>query len=204
MPTPSLWINPGGPNWRQSVEALSPAVGCCIFIDIAGSTAMKQKGIRHWIAVIHNCFANAGMFLDPFSPIKGIGDALMYIEEQDLAQSGYVPLQIFDGLWQVATDTDERFPIVKIGAAWCEDAYAITFLRGSQDYYGIDVDMTARLQGVAHERQVIIERRLYEKIHADYERTGNKTDFRSFQSLVGPTRESLKGIPGEVEVFRTQ
>lgn len=166
---------------------------------------MKQKGIRHWIALIHNCFANVQMFLDPFGPVKGIGDALMfYIEASDLEQSGYVLLQVFDGLWQVATERDERFPVVKIGAAWCEDAYPVTFLRGSQDYYGIDVDMTARLQGLAKDREVVIERRLYDKINADYQRTGNKNDFRSFRSLHGPKREILKGVPGEVEVFRTQ
>lgn len=166
---------------------------------------MKQKGIRHWIALIHNCFSNAGMFLDPFGPVKGIGDALMYyIESKDLEQSGYVPLQIFDGLYQVATETDDRFPIVKVGAAWCEDVYAISFLRGSQDYYGIDADLTARLQGLAHEGEVVIERRLYDRIKANYEHTGNKNDFPSFQSLVGPTRETVKGVPGQIEVFRTQ
>ena len=165
---------------------------------------MKQQGIRHWIALIHNCFANVGMFLDPFSPLKGIGDALMYyIEAQDLEKSGYRPLQVFDGLWQVATDTDERFPVVKIGAAWCEQVYAITFLRGSQDYYGIDVDMTARLQALAQERQVVIERRLFDKIKADYEFFGNKNDFDSVRLLSGPKHELLKGIPAKIEVFRT-
>ena len=81
MPTPSLWINPNNPELKRQVDSMLPTPGYCVFIDIAGSTAMKQKGIRHWIALIHNCFANAHLFLHPFSPVKGIGDALMYYIE---------------------------------------------------------------------------------------------------------------------------
>lgn len=205
MPTPSLWINPNDPGLRESVDALKPLPGYCIFIDIAGSTAMKQQGIRHWIALIHNCFANARLFLEPFSPVKSIGDEVMYyIELSDLRQSGYTPLQIFDGLWQTATETDARFPVVKIGAARCEHVYALSFLRGSQDYYGIDIDMTARLRSLARDHQVVVERRFYQEIASDYNRIGNQNQFDSFRCLRGPTQENLKGIPNAVEVFRTE
>lgn len=204
MPTPSLWINPNDPGWKQRVDELQPIPGYCIFIDIAGSTAMKQRGIRHWVALIHNCFANAHLFLDPFSPLKGIGDALMYyIELSDLKQSGYTPLQMFDGLWKTATEPDSRFPAVRIGAARCEHVYALTFFRGSQDYYGIDIDMTARLQSLARARQLVIERRFYEEVAANYRAIGNQDQFGSFLSLRGPTPESLTGIPNAFEVFRT-
>lgn len=165
---------------------------------------MKQQGIRQWIALIHNCFANAHLFLDPFSPIKGIGDALMYyIELSDLRKSGYTQLQIFDGLWQIATENDSRFPAVKIGAARCQEAYALTFFRGSQDYYGIDIDMTACLQNLAKQREVVIDRRFYDDIAADYQGIANQEQFVSFRSLRGPMQENLKGIPNVTEVYRT-
>jgi class 3 adenylate cyclase len=136
--------------------------------------------------------------------VKSIGDALMYyIELSDLKQSGYAPLQIFDGLWQTATETDSRFPAVKIGAARCDHIYALTFLRGSQDYYGADIDMTARLQSLARERQVVIERRLFDELAADYHRIGNQNQFGSFRSLRGPKSERLKGFPSAIEVFWT-
>jgi class 3 adenylate cyclase len=205
MPTPSLWINPNNPELRCHVDSLQATPGYCVLIDIAGSTAMKQQGIRQWIAFINNCFANARAFLDPFPPLKSIGDALMYyIELSDLRRAGYTALQIFDGLWKVATDADPQFPEVKIGASRCEQAYALTFWRDNQDYYGIDIDMTARLQSHAQNREVVIEQRFYAEIAADYHSTGNREQFVSFLSLCGPTRENLKGIPNPVEIYRTR
>lgn len=204
MPTPSLWINTQNRDLRRCVDSLQPTPGYCIFIDIAGSTSMKQQGIRHWIALTHNCFANSHLFLEPFPPIKGIGDALMYyIELSDLERSGYTALQIFDGLWQIATDKDLNLPVVKIGAARCEQAYSLTFVRGNQDYYGIDIDMTARLQSLANEREVVIERRFYEDVTAGYQSIDNQEQFASYRSLRGPTQERLKGIPSIIEIYRT-
>jgi len=203
MPTPSILIDPSKPGMRQQVDSLAPTPGYCVFIDIVGSTAMKQKGMREWIALIYNCFANSHFFLDQFSPIKAIGDALMfYIEIPDLKQSGYTPLQIFDGLWQLATESDPNFPAVKIGAARCEKAYSLTFLRGNQDYYGIDVDMTARLQSIAAEREIVIEQKFYDDISADYQGIGNQEQFESYRALRGPVPEPLKGIPDKINAYR--
>jgi class 3 adenylate cyclase len=204
MPTPSLWINPNDPELKRLVDSLQPTPGYCIFIDIAGSTATKQQGIRQWIARIHNCFSNAHLFLHPFSPLKSIGDALMYyIEFSDLRQSCYTPLQIFDGLWQIATEDDPELPVVKIGAARCEQAYALSFLQGNQDYYGMDIDMTARLLSLAKQREVVIERRFYEDIAADYRGIANQEQFICYRCLRGPTQERLKGIPNVTDVYRT-
>lgn len=203
MPTPSFFINPHSGNLKTELIKLRPTPGYCMFIDIAGSTKMKQDGFLNWVALIHNCFANAQTFLLPFSPVKEIGDAIMfYVEDGDLQRSGYVPLQLFDGLWKIATETDHIFPAVKIGAARCENAYSITFRQGNQDYYGIDIDMAARIQGEAQERQVVIERRLYDNITTNYNATGNKDNFESYRSLSGPVLRPLKGIPHEVELFR--
>ena len=185
MPTPSLWINPANPDWQKSLASLPPTPGCCVFIDIAGSTAMKQHGLLRWIAPIYNLFSNAGLFLDPFSPIKAIGDELLFfIEASDLQRSRYTPLQVFDGLWQISRESSLDFPDVRIGATWCDQAYSITFLRGNQDYYGIDVDLTARLRALASERQVVIERRFYDRVAAEYQKSGNKEQFPSYRSFL--------------------
>jgi class 3 adenylate cyclase len=164
---------------------------------------MKCSGIKEWVAKIHNCFANSHTFLSPFTPIKSIGDALMYyIEETDLLSVQYNALQIYDGLWQLATDPDPNFPEVKIGATWCEDVVPITFFAGSRDYYGIDVDLTSRLQSIADTREVVIDFRFHERVMIGYEESQKGDDFKSVRRLVGPEKVSLKGIPQKVLIYR--
>ncbi len=71
---------------------------------------------------------------------------------------------------------------MKIGAASCEEAYPITFFPSNRDYYGIDIDMTARLQSLATSRDVVIDSRLRDKVVADYQRAGNASDWRGASS----------------------
>jgi class 3 adenylate cyclase len=204
MPSKCLLINPSDPELRNKVEALQRVPGICIFIDITGSTQMKCSTIKEWIAKIYNCFhVNSSLFLSPFTPIKSIGDALMYyIEETDLLASGYNALQIYDGLWQLATESDPNFPEVKIGAAWCEAVYPITFFAGNRDYYGIDIDLTSRLQKIAETREVVMDFRLHERVMMGYEASQKGDDFVSVRRLVGPERVSLKGIPQKNLIYR--
>jgi class 3 adenylate cyclase len=204
MPTPCLLINPHDPDLRIKVDSMKKTPGICIFIDITGSTQMKAAGLKQWIARIHNCFANSEANLSPqFRPIKSIGDSLMYyIEESDLIKSGYTALQIYDGLWQIAMETGADYPEVKIGAAWCEDVYPITFLPESRDYYGIDIDLTARIQAVANSKEVVIDARLHRRVLENYQATGNKDQFESVLLLRGPETKELKGIPSVVTIYR--
>lgn len=204
MPSPCLLISPNNPNLKADVEALTKTPGICIFIDITGSTQMKCGSLKEWIAKIYNCFANAATLMPPeFVPIKSIGDALMYfIEEPDLLASGYTAMGVYDGLWQMATETATEFPEVKIGAAWCEEVYPITFFAGSRDYYGIDIDLTARLQSTANSKEVVIDSRLHDKVCEHYFSAGNRDQFTSVAKLSGPENATLKGIPHQVQFYR--
>ena len=206
MPSPCLLISLNDQNLKAKVEALAKTPGICVFIDITGSTQMKCGSLKEWIAKIHNCFANAATLLPPqFVPIKSIGDALMYfIEEPDLVSSGYTPMQVYDGLWQMVTETAPEFPDVKIGAAWCEEVYPITFFAGNRDYYGIDIDLTARLQSMANSKEVVIDSRLREKIIEHYSRAGNNDQFVGVRRLEGPEEASPKGVPHTVQIYRGQ
>jgi class 3 adenylate cyclase len=204
MPSESLLINPHDPELKTKVELLAKTPGLCIFIDIAGSTAMKASNLKQWVAKIHNCFANARTFLPhQFTPIKSIGDALMYyVEEPDLLESEYKLLQVYDGLWKFVTEAGPEFPDVKVGAAWCDDVYPITFLPGKLDYYGIDIDLTARLQAIAGSKEVVIDQRFHQKVIEDWTLIGNSEQFESPKRLTGPEDVALKGIPGKVTVYR--
>ncbi len=204
MASQCLLINPQDKDLKAKVESIAKTPGLCIFIDITGSTHMKCFGLKEWIAKIHNCCANAATLMPPlFTPIKSIGDALMYyIEEGDLLHSGYTSLQIYDGLWQIATESGPEFPDVKIGAVWCEDVYPITFFAGNRDYYGIDIDLTSRLQSLADSKEVVIDFRLHEKVMRDYDGAGNRDQCVSVRRLVGPEKVAPKGIPKKVLIYR--
>jgi hypothetical protein len=209
MPTSPLLINPNNPNLMAEVDTLVPVPGYCIFIDIVGSTLMKQRGIREWTGLIHNGFANARTFLDAFRPLKGIGDELMYyIEEADLVSSGYSAMQVFDGLYQIANESNTSFPATKIVAAYCTSVYAMTFLPGAHDYYGIDIDRAARLKGGCispsiREKEVIIDDQMYDRVRACYDKAGNQSQFASVLQLRGPTSHTAKGIPNAIPIYRT-
>lgn len=206
MPTESLLVDANDPDLPQKVDALRPVPGLCVFMDIVGSTAMKHRSFREWVLLIHNSFVNAGTLLSAFRPLKGIGDELMYyVEDRDLAALGSSPLRVFEALYQLATDRDRIYPLTKIVAAHCTSVYSMTFLRGSRDYYGIDIDRCARLRGIdpePREREVVIDSRMYEQLRAEYEQPG-MNQFDSFLQLHGPTTHEAKGIPDPIRVYRT-
>ena len=186
MPTESLFFDPLDPELKIKIEGLAKVPGICIFVDITGSMNMKSRGLKHWAVMIHNCFANARTYLPTdFSPVRAIGDALMfYIQESELKQSGYTCMQVYDGLWQFVRDRGSDFPEVKVGAVWCEDAYPLTFFRGGRDYYGLDIDLAARLQAKASSREIVIDQRFRDRVMADAAGAGNRDQFVSV-ALIG-------------------
>jgi class 3 adenylate cyclase len=206
MPAEPLLIEANDRNLLQRVDALATVPGYRIFIDIVGSTAMKHRSFREWVLLIHNSFANAETFLGAFRPLKGIGDELMYyIEDADLRDAQSSPARIFEGLYQLATDPAAGFPPVKIVAAYCVSVYPMTFLRGTRDYYGVDVDRCARLKSIdpaPRQGEVVIDSRMHARVRADYEQPG-MDQFDSFLRLHGPILHPVRDIPDPVNVYRT-
>jgi len=207
MASKSLLIDACDPNLRQKVISLATTPGYCIFIDIVGSTRMKQLGIQRWVAHIHNTFANAGLFLSTFRPLKAIGDELMYfVEESDMIALRESPLSLFDNLFKIAADRSESTPPTKIVAAYCTSVYPLTFFPYAQDYYGLDIDRTARIMGIRpalREREVAIDADFHTRLVAAYDATGNKEDFPSVRKLGGPCSQKVKGIPANLVFYRT-
>ncbi len=168
---------------------------------------MKQAAITNWVAQIQNAFSVSLSFLSAFPPLKGIGDELMYfIEDADLQQSGYNYLQIYDALFQIAcSNAPGSIPATKIVAAYCPSAYAMTFLKGKPDYYGADIDRTARLKSVRpplQSREIVVDDQLHLRILSDYRTAGNQPSFQSVMEIQGPHKHKAKGIPKPVLFYR--
>jgi len=199
----SFLINPDDHEFRQKIEALEPATGYCIFVDIVGSTEMKSANIKQWITLIHNTFTNIRSFLAPFRPLKAVGDELMFFVPDALVQkTGESALRLFSGLASIARDRDSIFKSVKIAAAYCCDAYDITFVPQTSDIYGADIDLTARLLTLASGREIIMNEDFTQRVRNCYATIGNKQQFPEVEQIIGPWLERFKGVERYITVYK--
>src|SRR5258706_434913 len=96
--------------------------GYCIFVDIVGSTCLKDRPIQEWATWFRNTFINAmccmGWHNEPF---KIIGDcAMFFISETELSDKGGHALSIFVSMCDVARNVeDDRYSDVKISVCFC-------------------------------------------------------------------------------------
>jgi len=198
----SLYFDTSDPGLKAKLEALVPTPGYCVFIDISGSTQMKDQELFHWATLIHNAFANVRTFMPTSAfPLKCLGDALMYfIPKTQPAQASDVPLQLFAGLASIVDDRDPIFPQQK-AAVVSGRAYELTFIQGQDDVYGKDIDLAARLLSRARSREVLLNRAFYDEVRAAYKRTRSTERFQQVERIrhLGPL--DVRGFATRVEAF---
>lgn len=149
-----------GPGLKNEIASLQPAAGYCIFIDSVGSTALKDSEPRIWLSRLHDIFALAKTYLKEFQPLKTIGDAIMYyIAEEELNANDQTALTLHLGLCFLVQETAAVFGQSKAAIAHCKDAYRVTFVPGTEDIYGKDIDLSARLLSVAQPGEIIMNER---------------------------------------------
>ena len=190
---------------KRQIESLVPTFGYCFFIDITGSTSIKDEKLSKWIIYIYNTFANVRTFLyDKFEPIKILGDGLLYfIPEADMKDE--TVLTLFHGLTNISGEKERYFKEVKIGAAFCRHAYDITFSKGNRDIYGKDIDLTSRLAGFAESKEIVMNKEFVNKLREEYGRMFNKASFPEVEEIKGPElRDDIKGLRDKVEIFRVK
>ena len=201
----ALYIHPWMPNLKEVLESLQPTPGFCIFVDIVGSTEMKDADIQHWILWTMNTFTNMRTYLPPFSLIRAIGDQLMFFaSDARLDETGKNALRLFHDLTSIVREPDTHFvKEVKAAMAYCEDSYYITFVaENSVDYYGKDIDLTARLLAKASAREVVMNEECYRRLLDRYGRTGNNEQFPEVTEIIGPETEHLKGFRTGIPIYR--
>jgi len=205
LPTSPLLIDPfGDPDLKQKIDKMKPTPGYCIFIDIVGSTAMKQESMYTWIAKIYNTFQDTDSFFRKYQPLKSIGDELMYfIEEDDLINDRESVFLLYDRLFGIAANYKPDYPETKICAAYCENVLPLTFLKDTKDYYGIDIDRAARLKGVdppLKPREILIDHGMFSRINRLKSSSGpslNALDNNRSEGFF-----SAKGIQGDIKYYR--
>ncbi len=201
----SLFINPLDPDFRTKITSLTTCPGFCFFIDIVGSTELKDNNLHEWIIRFYNTFAKIeGDLYSKFRPIKSLGDALMFFIPES-ATKDEDALSLFAGLLSIVKieDADKQyFSEVKTAAAYCTEAYDITFLRDVPDIYGKDIDLTARLLSVAQSGEIIMNEPFVNMVRARYARIVNKDQFPEVERIVGPWPQRFKGFSEIVDIYK--
>jgi len=201
--------DPYSPEIDKQLKSIPKCPGTCFFIDLVGSTQIKYtSGIEEWGRKINNTF-NFISFLNDFPDniVKGIGDEIMlFIPDEGLnSKSSYN--DYFSLLQEIYSSIDtiknhpleELFMPCKVAIHYCTEVYNITFLEGANDYYGLDIDLTARLTSKARANRIVMSEAFYQKVLHDFEEKYSNMPHTSFHKISGKYLEDFKGIPDPAE-----
>lgn len=200
--------DPRSTEIEQVLSEIPPSPGTCFFIDIVNSTRTKYRyGLKTWGRMLNNTFNFISILNDfPDNVVKGIGDEIMlFIPDEELSRkSSYhdyygLLLEIYATLDNIKNFPEEGlFMQCKVAIHYCTDAYNITFLEGTNDYYGRDIDLTARLTSKAKANRIVLSEAFYKKALADFNKNpdvgGDVLDHVS-----KPYIDDFKGVPHSTE-----
>ncbi len=195
----------GSGEIREMVKNLESVPGTCFFIDMHKSTAIKYKiPPSEWITRFHNTFSFISFLNDfPDNIVKGIGDEIMlYIPDSELklksAYNSHFALleEIHATLYNILHFPDqEKFFQCKVAIHYCTDALNISFFKGANDFYGKDIDLTARLMQLTIENRIVISEKFYDKVLEDLKEAGLPASSGCLASISETFPEAFKGVP---------
>lgn len=178
----------------EKVKQLKPELGTCIFIDICNSTLLKTTTELHnWLPIIGNSLSLGQNLPSMSSPLKVIGDELMYyITDNDLISNGMTHQSLFNSVKDFMSTWGElgKFTLpLKAAIHYCTDVYPITFMGSIEnpidDYYGSGIDLTARLMSKTVENRIVISEEFFVKAQFDHSHLAG---------IQGPYIEDFKGF----------
>jgi len=196
------------PNSEEMTRFLSSIPNCpgtCFFMDINRSTDMKYLGgLADWGRKLNNTFNFLSLLNDfPDYIVKGIGDEIMlFIPDEVLKKnlsinSYYILLEeIYATLHNIRHyPVENTFLACKVAIHYCTEVYNVTFFKDANDYYGSDVDLTARLMTKSIENRIVLSEKFLDKVHADISALGLNIDTGCLARLSGSFLENFKGVP---------
>jgi len=87
----------------------------------------------------------------------------------------------------------------KIGIHYCTEVYNITFLKGFNDYYGRDIDLTARLMSKTIANRIVISETFYQKVEEDHNERYSSYSQSVYNLISEKYIEDFKGVPKPTE-----
>lgn len=201
--------NPHSPELTEQISHLQKVPGICIFIDLIDSTADKYRDDKDtWIKKVNNTF-NFISIINHFPDfvVKGIGDEMMlYLPDSELSNSeAFKDYHSLLSEIHATMDTlihhplKELFYECKVGIHYCTEVFNITFFEGVNDYYGKDIDSSARLMKKAQGNRIVLSEAFYNKVIEDL--TAQNLDRKNsvISGASGTYIEDFKGVPHPFE-----
>lgn len=196
-----LYADLGDRDLGQKLRQLAPAPGYCICVDIAHSTALKERGLSDWVTAMLRTFECVRSCLyAKFPPIKALGDALMfYIPCHDLrGETAGTLLVACRDIVNEAADVEPT----RVAGVLCEEAYPVSFMRGQVDYHGSDVDLAFRLLAMAGPREVVVDRRFFDAARRAYRAQPSTQSGDLLGGFFGPWPLAVRGLSGYREIYK--
>ncbi|MFZ4523635.1 MAG: hypothetical protein ACOYNC_18180 [Bacteroidales bacterium] len=205
MATYIHYTDPHSEELIRTLEEMPRCPGVCFFMDINRSTDIKyQGGLRDWGRKLNNTFNNL-LYVNHFQKhmVKGIGDEMMlFIPEEVLCAKSsnntcFALLEdIYAALFLIKNHPDQDLYLnCKVAIHYCTEVHNITFFEGADDYYGSDIDLTARLMGKSIENRIVLSEKFYSKVVNDLGNIGLPLETGCLSRLSERCIENFKGVP---------
>ena len=201
--------DPNSAEMLRVLNSIPKCPGSCFFMDINRSTDMKyQGGLADWGRKLNNTFNNL-LFANHFQNniVKGIGDEMMlFITDEELknkaSNNNYFALleDIYASLFLIRHHPDpDLFLNCKVAIHYCTEVHNITFFEGTNDYYGSDIDLTARLMTKSIENRIVLSEKFYIKVKNDLINLGLPLGTGCLEHVSDRFIENFKGVPVSTE-----
>jgi len=203
------FTDPNSEEMESFLRSIPTCPGTCFFIDINKSTDLKYTGgLPDWGRKLNNTFNFISLLNDfPDSIVKGIGDEIMlFIPDEALRKKRSIHsyYQLLEEIFSTV-DNIRNFPFpdmflpCKVSIHYCTEVYNITFFKGANDYYGRDIDLTARLMTKAVENRIVLSERFYIKVLNDLVNLNLPDDHGCMAKVSEKFLEQFRGVPESTE-----
>lgn len=202
----NFFFDPTIPGKLDKIKKLPPTRGFCVVADIVDSVKQKDKPTAEWACLFSNTLRMVRSILCGGGIQKVIGDAVMgFITEKEFYKVGMNSmLHQFCGLVDLAREFNPPHGLpVKLSIVYCVDAYELSFIEDVPDVYGKDIDLTFRLVSKAKEREVLMNKGLYDCLSRECDDMSNTQPAHILYSQIqGPEKMKIRGFREPVSVYK--
>ena len=184
--------------------------GTSLFLDITSSTEVKYiKGFEEWVVLLKNTFSILELQKKiKDNVIKFIGDEIMIFIPDDVLFSPDPSITNYYTLFEEIYATVGMLKMLyvdnvhlkcKVAIHYCKEVYNLTFFKNYNDYYGKDIDLTARLLSKATQNRIVISELFYQKVLQDLADFGMPRESGCMKNVSDTYIEDFKGVPDSTE-----